>query len=71
MPTLWGDVKINWDGIDLKPLSKCVFVCMCVCVCVCVCVCACQDSNPGSWFPEPPPLLFSPPSDSVPLDRET
>ena len=39
MPTLWGDVKINWDGIDLKPLSKCVFVCMCVCVCVCVCVC--------------------------------
>lgn len=34
MPTRWGDVKINWDGIYLKPLSKCVFVSMCVYVCV-------------------------------------
>ena len=31
-----GGVRINRDGIYLKPLNKCVFVCVCVYVCVCM-----------------------------------
>lgn len=33
-----GGVKIHWDGIYLKSLIKCVFVCIGVYVCLCVCV---------------------------------
>lgn len=64
-----GGVKIIWDGIYLVLNQVCV--CVHMSICMFVCVCACRDSNPGSWFPEPLPLHFSPPSDSVPLDSET